>query len=57
MRIKNFDKVSKEKIVDKIITCFTIVLLCFGLFNFKHFFDWVSNHSLCFLLFLCNLRT
>jgi hypothetical protein len=37
MRIKNFDKVSKEKIVDKIIACFTMALLCFGLFNFKHF--------------------
>ena len=37
MRIKNFDKVSKEKIVDKIIACFTIVLLCYGLFNFKNF--------------------
>ena len=37
MRIKNFDKVSKEKIVGKIIACFTMALLCFGLFNFKHF--------------------
>lgn len=37
MRIKNFDKVSKEKIVDKIIAYFTMALLYFGLFNFKHF--------------------
>jgi hypothetical protein len=35
MRIRNFDKVSKMEIVDKIITCFTTMLLLFGLLYFK----------------------
>lgn len=58
MRIKNFDKVSKEKIVDKIIACFTMTLLCFGLFNFKHFLIGYLITSCAFFSFyvICELN-
>lgn len=56
MRIKNFEKVSKEKIVDKIVTCFTIALLCFGLFNFEYFLIGYLITSYAFFSFYVSCK-